>query len=537
MSRPPLGGEHFDVAIIGGGISGVAIARECARAGRRTLLIEQHDFASGTTSRSTRIIHGGLRYLERGELSLVRESLRERERLLRERPHLVRPLEFLLALAPGSRHSALAIRAGLWLYRKFGDTAPRKKSTATVTELERALDRGEHWSIFSYDDAQCEFPERLVAEWLREALFAGLVSRNYTEALAVEAQDGAVRGLRLRDLASREEYRIRAAHIINATGPWADRTVARVSLSSQQMVGGVRGSHIVISRFPGAPASALYAEGADSRPLFVIPWNGEILVGTTEVSDSADPAAVQPTASEISYLWSSLLRIFPQAARSAIRFSFAGVRPLPFSPGRPLAAVTRRHFLHDHSTEGARGFISVIGGKLTTAASLARECARKIGIACPEPTLALVAMAPANGVRSTLHEWSELVAANAGIAQASARAIAEWHGRSAPCVARLAHACENLRRPLCPHTPHLVAEAVAAVRYECARTLADILLRRVPVALSGHWNGDCSRIAAERIGTALGWSAAQIAAGLEAFEVERHAFLRPASIAGAEHAA
>src|ERR1051326_3946518 len=116
-SRPSLDGSRFDVIVIGGGINGVAIARECARGGKRALLLEQHDFASGTTSRSTRIIHGGLRYLEHGEIGLVRESLRERERLLRERPHLVRPTQFLLAFSDGGRHSALAVRAGLWLYR------------------------------------------------------------------------------------------------------------------------------------------------------------------------------------------------------------------------------------------------------------------------------------------------------------------------------------------------------------------------------------------------------------------------------------
>jgi len=116
--RAPIEGRHFDVAVIGGGINGVAIARECARAGRRTLLVEQNDFASGTTSRSTRIIHGGLRYLEHGEIGLVRESLRERERLLRERAHLVRPMEFVLAL-PRGRRSAIEIRLGLWLYRRF----------------------------------------------------------------------------------------------------------------------------------------------------------------------------------------------------------------------------------------------------------------------------------------------------------------------------------------------------------------------------------------------------------------------------------
>src|SRR6266446_2632499 len=158
--RASLEGQHFHVVIVGGGINGVAVARECARSGKRTLLVEQNDFASGVTSRSTRIIHGGLRYLEHGELDLVRESVRERERLLRERSHLVHPLNFLLLLNEQSQHSALKVRVGLWLYHRLAG----RKSTAHMSEMEikrveRALDAGHHWSLFSYEDAQCEFPE------------------------------------------------------------------------------------------------------------------------------------------------------------------------------------------------------------------------------------------------------------------------------------------------------------------------------------------------------------------------------------------
>ena len=142
-SRPSLNGNHFDVVVIGGGVSGVAIARECARNGRRTLLLEQNDFASGTTSRSTRIIHGGLRYLEHGELGLVRECLQERELLLRQQPHLVRPMRFLLALKPGARHSALAIRTGLWLYKALaGPRVHTGSSKPDIQSLEKQLDGG-----------------------------------------------------------------------------------------------------------------------------------------------------------------------------------------------------------------------------------------------------------------------------------------------------------------------------------------------------------------------------------------------------------
>src|SRR5437660_2437353 len=167
--RARLEGQNFHVVVIGGGINGVAMARECARSGKRTLLVEQNDFASGVTSRATRIIHGGLRYLEHGEIGLVRESLRERERLLRERSHLVHPMHFLVLLNEQSQRSALKVRAGLWLYRRFaGKRTSPDLSEIEMKRVERALDSGHQWSLFNYEDAQCEFPERLVAEWLTE---------------------------------------------------------------------------------------------------------------------------------------------------------------------------------------------------------------------------------------------------------------------------------------------------------------------------------------------------------------------------------
>src|SRR5579872_3238018 len=162
-----LDGQTFDVLVIGGGINGVAIARECARSKKRVALVEQNDFASGTTSRATRIIHGGLRYLEHGEIGLVRESLRERERLLRERPHLVRPIHFLLAMNGNSSRSALEIRVGLFLYRRFAGAS--RNGHGERRRFESLLDGARPWRLFSYEDAQCEFPERLVAEWLGDA--------------------------------------------------------------------------------------------------------------------------------------------------------------------------------------------------------------------------------------------------------------------------------------------------------------------------------------------------------------------------------
>src|SRR6266852_5146030 len=398
--RASLEGQHFQVVVIGGGINGVAVARQCARAGKRTLLVEQNDFASGVTSRSTRIIHGGLLYLEHGELDLVRESVRERDRLLRERSHLVQPVHFLLLLNEHSQRSAMKIRVGLWLYQRMAGTkSVARPSDLELKRVERALDAGRHWSLFSYEDAQCEFPERLVAEWLTEAIEAGAVVRKHSEVLAVDVAHGRARGVLLRDRTSGKDERVDAAWILNCTGPWADRVCQRSSVrTTKPMLGGVRGSHIVLPRFSGAPSAALYTEAADGRPVFVLPWNEQVLVGTTEVPDTGDPSKTAPSSEEIEYLLRTVATLFPKAKISAhdIKYAFAGVRPLPNSPGNKASAVTRRHFLHDHTTDGAARLISVIGGKLTTAASLARECARKIGIAVAEPKM--VAMGPGSSL-------------------------------------------------------------------------------------------------------------------------------------------
>ena len=529
--RVPLDSQHFHVVIIGGGINGVAVARECARAGKRTLLVEQNDFASGVTSRSTRIIHGGLRYLEHGELDLVRESVRERERLLRERSHLVHPLNFLLLLNEQSQHSALKVRAGLWLYHRLAG----RKSSAHLSEMElkrveRALDTGHRWSLFSYEDAQCEFPERLVAEWLTEAIAAGAVVRNHAEVLAVDVAHGRARGILLRDRTSGKDERIDAAWILNCTGPWADRLCQRSSVrTTQPLLGGVRGSHIVLPRFSGAPNVALYTEAADGRPVFVLPWNEQVLVGTTEVSDNGDPAKTAPSNEEIEYLFATVTRLFPKAriAPHDIKYAFAGIRPLPHSPGDRPSAVTRRHFLHDHTDEGAARMISVVGGKLTTAAALARECARKIGLAVPEPKA--LAVGPGSTLDPLLDQAVLEIARAGAVSEESARGMVEWHGKRAMDIARMALVSAELRAPICPHTSHIVAEVVEAYRNECAVTLGDVLLRRIPVALGPCWSESCSREAALRIGAVLGWNEQTMGSNLEAFEMERAAFLhRPA---------
>jgi glycerol-3-phosphate dehydrogenase len=544
--RQSLENQQFQVIVIGGGINGVAIARECARAGRRTLLVEQEDFGSGTTSRSTRIIHGGLRYLEHGEIGLVRESLRERKRLLRQYPHLVHPLQFLLALDDTSRRSALRIRAGLWVYRLIGGRGRGRNAGCEAGErLERFLDAGRRWSVFSFQDAQCEFPERLVAEWLVEAIDAGAVVRNHTQVLAVDVRHGRAKGVLLRDRLNGKEGRVEGAWIINATGPWADRLCQRSQIkTARPMLSGVRGSHIVVPRFAGAPESAVYSEAVDGRPIFVIPWNEQILVGTTEAGDGGDPGRTQASAEEVEYLYASFIALFPRAnlAAADIRYTFAGIRPLPYSSDANPSAITRRHYLHDHKGDGAAQMISVIGGKLTTASALAQHCVTKIGASVQNHSKGKTALSEIKGapqdvaqtafarvegdVGPQLDDFVRDVASAGGVSESSASAIVEWHGKRSVAIARMAVSSAELRTPLCPHSEHIVAEVLDAAANEHAITLGDILLRRVPVALGACWSHECSREAAVRIKSVMGWSEKQAAAELEAFELEREAFLR-----------
>lgn len=528
----PLQGKGFDVLVIGGGINGVAIARECARRGKRVLLVEQNDFCSGTTSRSTRIIHGGLRYLEQFEFDLVRESLRERERLLRQSPHLVRAMQFLLVLPQKPRsvlRSSLAIRTGLWLYNRWA--GGRRSPSTDITALERQLDSGRSWAIYSYEDAQCEFPERLVAEWLAESMASGAVVRNHTAVLEItrDAMHGRVTGARLRDRISGQEYSVSATAIVNAAGPWADIVASSAGIKPQRMIGGVRGSHVVLPRFEGAPEQPIYTEAADGRQIFVIPWNKQVLVGSTEVFDSDLPDNVQPSGEEISYLFENFFRLFPHSGltQADIRYAFAGIRPLPYAPSKKYSAITRRHILRDHTEEGAAGLMSVIGGKLTTAAGLAREAGRKLGLEIPEPVNVFARPVDEEGIEAVVRLWSHAVACKARIPEPCAHGIAEWHGRHALAIAHAASVDERLREPICEHSCHLVAEAVEAVAHESAITLGDILLRRVPVALGPCWSEECSREAASKIGRALGWDHTRIHQEAESFEEERRKFLHP----------
>jgi glycerol-3-phosphate dehydrogenase len=526
QTRPPLAGQHFQVAVIGGGLVGIAIARECARAGKRTLLVEQNDFGSGATSRSPRVF-SGLRALETGNIGLAREILRDRQQLLREFPHLLRPSHFMMAVGNQSSRSALSARSALWLYRRMASSSLDPSAFELEhKKLERALDSTHDFSLFDYEDVLCEFPERLAAAWLSDAAAAGAVIRNHLQVLAVDLAHNRARGLLLRDWTTNIEQRVEATHIINASGAWTDRLCQRSSIKLRRPLStSVRSSYIVVSYFPGAPATPLYAEALNGRPLSIVPWNEQLLIGSGETIDPSDPGRITPSPKEIEYLQQSLLKLFPKArvVQPELRYAFSGIRSVPFAPDLDPAKISGQHTFHDHTPDGATRLISVIGGSLASARIIARECADLVGAraAAAKP----VKLAPGEAL---LDHWAAELAEEGGINEDTARSIIEWHGTRAYDIVRMAHSSVELRTPLCPHTEHIVAEAVHAYTQEFAVTLGDVLLRRVPVAMGPCWSEACSREAVLLIGAVVGWNDQAAGTALEAFETERNAFLQRA---------
>ncbi|HVI73176.1 MAG TPA: glycerol-3-phosphate dehydrogenase/oxidase [Pyrinomonadaceae bacterium] len=365
-----------DVVIIGAGINGAGIARDAAMRGLKVLLIEKGEPGEGTTVASTRLIHGGLRYLEHFEFGLVHESLREREILLRIAPHLVRPLAIAIPIYKQSKRGWLTIRAGMILYDllSWGKSLPRHRMLSRAETLNRWAGLNPDGLIGSalYYDAQVEFPERLVMDNVLSAREFGAEVLTHTRVTKLVVEDGKVSGV---EFVREEGQFAEASVVINAAGPWIDQVLERVVVKSPKLIGGTKGSHIVVPPFPGAPANAIYLEArSDGRPIFIIPWNKLYLIGTTDVRFEGDPDDVRCEPWEIDYLLSETNLALPGAhlTRDSIVDTYSGVRPLPVTNDKDEQSITRRHFIRQHPQ--LPNLLSIVGGKLTTYRSLAEEC-------------------------------------------------------------------------------------------------------------------------------------------------------------------
>lgn len=539
----------FDVIIIGAGINGAGIARDAAMRGLKVLLLDKGDLASGTTAWSTRLIHGGLRYLEHGEIGLVRESLRERERLFHVAPHLVRPLPLLIPIYEQARRGALTIRAGMIAYDllSFDKSLERHHMLSRAETLARVpgLNVEGLRGAALYYDAQVEYAERLVVENALSAREHDALVITYARVERLILEEGAVRGVEFADVLEGGAYKARAAVVVNVAGPWVDEVLARLNAPVPRLIGGTKGSHLVVAPFPGAPADALYAEAsADGRPFFIIPWNQLYLIGTTDLRYESELDLVEADATEMDYLLRETNRVIPSAqlTRASILYTYSGVRPLAYTNESAEQSITRRHFIRDHAPQ-LEGFLSIVGGKLTTYRNLSEEAVdllfRKLGRASPR---CMTAQTPLPGARGTdtnaedFRSFSERFIKESRLPRRSVERLLRVYGTRASLLLKLVAEDPELAKPFGTETTALAAEVLFSFREELALTLADCLLRRTMIGMSATVGIGDDSAAAQIARKGLGWSeeraAREVAAYREYVKRFHPRVLKPRSLHG-----
>jgi glycerol-3-phosphate dehydrogenase len=519
-----LATEQFDVVIIGGGVTGAGTARDAALRGLRVALIEREDFASGTSSRSSRLIHGGVRYLEHGHLGLVFESSIERMRLLRLAPHLVRPLAFTWPVYQGARIPRWKLNAGLMLYDALAlfrnVKGHRGLNARQVIEAEpllrsEGLKGGARYYDAATDDARLTFANALGASE------AGAVVLNHASVRSLVIEEGKARGALVVDHLSGQELTVRAKALVNATGPWSDEIRKLDSNREAPSVRGSKGVHIAVPRERLGNRDALtLLSPVDGRVMFVLPADTHAIIGTTESATRAHPAEVRASEKDVEYLLASANAFFPQAklTRADVVSAWAGIRPLiakGYADEGNAGSASREHAIDFSPT----GVIAISGGKLTTYRVMARDVVnaveRQLGIPrrkSPTDTLPL----PGGDMASF---DAELQAAAAVVGQVEvARHLVRAYGSRWRQVWSLTQEEASLAQPLAPGLPYLRAEAAYGVSHEFVHTLADLLIRRLKVTFETRDLGaEAARSAAEVMAPRLGWDAVQTRQQLEAY--------------------
>ncbi|HOG46643.1 MAG TPA: glycerol-3-phosphate dehydrogenase/oxidase [Anaerolineae bacterium] len=462
--------EPWDVLIVGGGITGAGILREAVRLGLRALLVEQRDFSWGTSSRSSKLVHGGLRYLAQGKVGLTRASVGERKRLLEEGPGLIDPLGFLLATYKGDRPGRWTYKAGLSVYDLLALQWSHRHYSAQDFELlaPHIVGHGLKGG-FRYGDAQTD-DARLVLRVIAEAVAAGGLALNYAAAEEVLQEGGRAAGVRLADRVAGRTAEVRARVVINATGAWADRL--RGQVGAEPRIRPLRGSHLIFPAWRLPVAQALsFLHPADHRPVFIFPWEGIALVGTTDL-DHHRPLDEEPAIApeEVSYLMAAVASQFPSLnlGPSDVIATFAGIRPVVGSDKADPSKESRDHVVWE---EG--GLLTVTGGKLTTFRLIALDALKAArrhlpGMAKPSrrlPVLDAVDIALPSGGR---------------LDEAQRRHLLGRYGAAAPALVAAAAPGEL---EAIPGGRTLWAELRWAARAEGVVHLDDLLLRRVRLGL------------------------------------------------------
>ena len=547
-----IGNYPFDLVVIGAGINGAGIARDAAMRGLKVLLLDKGDISDGTTQWSTRLIHGGLRYLEHYEVHLVRESLAEREKLLHIAPHLVKPLRFVVPIYERSKRGPGMIRLGMIGYDvlSFDKSVPNHKMLSREEALERypGLNPDGLLGAATYYDGQVEYAERIAVENAISAREHGATVVTHAEVRCLLFKDPGngglprVAGVEFEDKLNGGVYKAHSAVTVNVAGPWVDRVLSGAGSfgiddapdgetgEREQMIGGTKGSHLIVDPFPGAPSDALYVEARrDGRPYFIVPWNGRYLIGTTDFRYKGDLDHVSADDDEIDYLIDETNAVVPMAnlSREDVLFTYSGVRPLPFKPEGSESSITRSHVVYDHATgrsaaggrltvEGAgpkaEGLVSIVGGKLTTYRNLARQTVdvtfKKLGQSAPASTTDKVPLP--GGAVADFAAFAADFKGTSGLTDELSERLLRLYGARAPEVLEEAGDDASLRVSLSPdpavETGLMGCEVLYAFRREMAETLADALLRRTMVGLGPQVALDVDETAAKVAVDHLGWT-------------------------------
>jgi glycerol-3-phosphate dehydrogenase len=535
-----VSGPIYDVVVIGGGIVGAGIARDAALRGLKTALFEKTDYAAGTSSKSSKLVHGGLRYLEHGEIGLVFESVSERRVQTRVAPHLVRPLPFLIPIYRGAKPGFELMNVGLWIYDSLAlFRAPKLHKTFRGAKAALAVEpqlrhEGLRGALEYYDCATDD--ARLVLENAIDARALGAECHTYTEVTAFERRDdGRITGVAVHDRLTGRAWTAGCKVVILAAGAWTDEAARRFQIPMDRpLLRRTKGVHIVVprERLPLARAITLISP-VDQRVMFAIPWRERTVLGTTDTDFTGSADEVAADADDVKYLCASGNGYFPGANLSPadVISTWAGLRPLIAAPPNvDESEISREHEVFARSD----GLVIIAGGKLTTYRRMAREtvtAALKLLDQLGEPIEAKRATTkerPLPGAEGLATPDLEGVAAvgrrlmqELGLDADTATHLCGVYGTRAPVLAQQIAADRALGERLDPELPYVWAEIEFAVKHDLARTLEDVLARRVPLLLVGRDQGlgACERVA-DVLGKLLGWDAARRAQMLDEYRAE-----------------
>ena len=525
-----LQADEFDVVVIGGGITGAGVALDAATRGYSVALVERGDFSAGTSSRSSKLVHGGLRYLQNFDLGLVREALLERGLLTTLAPHLVKPLPLIVPSFGGKRPDRM-LGTGLHLYDRMSrelrrssqvDWNPDKHRIIEgdeVLEMIPALASKDPTAGYLFYDCQTD-DSRLVLTVLGEAERFGAVVANRLEVQSLLHDDsGYARGVRVQDRIGGEELHVRAGTVVNATGVWADRISPDEFYDSEDVphIRPSRGTHITIAndKLPLNGGGAI-APAGKGRTIFILPWLGRTLIGTTDVDYEGGLDHIPPSEDDVDYLLGALNEFFgTDLGRSDLCGAYAGVRPL-ISTGDPKKSVdiSRRAELYETSS----GMLTITGGKLTTFRRMAKQVVDRLverdGREAPCRT---------HEIPLGMDASADDLPAVDGIDEDARKQLVHRYGYFANEVLGLAESAPELRERIVPELADLMAEVVVAARFEQAQSLGDVFLRRTRLGLLAApavSNGEVPRRVAQVFGAELGWDDARIEAELSRWQEE-----------------